>query len=323
MERDFMGLSSKQPLAVVKEEIPDAIMDSGSGVPWPFMNKGSALPHFMPFKAGQDDRTKKMASVPASSPGFTPVNSAAEIQSNSFSNPSLANSGQNLVGTALKQQFLAGVPLAVPSSVGPIVGVTEPWYNFKASTARGQMTIFYAGTVNVYDDISPEKAQAIMLLAGNGSSICLNQSPQQVQAPSPKPVVATSDLVSNQPINSQPNTDPPAHTGPGSASNSNDETVANKTSGVSTAPVGKPEPQRIVSSLSPIPLTTMIPSAVPLARKASLARFLEKRKERVMSIAPYSCENRPRESRGVENNEASLSATSVTTAGSASAGRES
>ena len=34
--------------------------------------------------------------------------------------------------------------------------------------------------------------------------------------------------------------------------------------------------------------TPMMPSAVPQARKASLARFLEKRKERVMSTAPYN-----------------------------------
>ncbi|GAB4840439.1 hypothetical protein Ancab_021206 [Ancistrocladus abbreviatus] len=62
MERDFMGLNSKEPLAVVKEEIAEAPSDSGngcSGVPWSFMNNVSAAPHFMPFKTGQEDRTKK------------------------------------------------------------------------------------------------------------------------------------------------------------------------------------------------------------------------------------------------------------------------
>nr|GEW19727.1 hypothetical protein [Tanacetum cinerariifolium] len=32
-----------------------------------------------------------------------------------------------------------------------------------------QLTIFYRGMVNVYNDMSPEKAQAIMFLAGNGT----------------------------------------------------------------------------------------------------------------------------------------------------------
>ncbi|XP_028106132.1 uncharacterized protein LOC114305242, partial [Camellia sinensis] len=32
------------------------------------------------------------------------------------------------------------------------------------STGSSSLTIFYAGTVNVYNDISPEKAQAIHVL---------------------------------------------------------------------------------------------------------------------------------------------------------------
>lgn len=38
--------------------------------------------------------------------------------------------------------------------------------------SKGQLTIFYAGTVNVYDDvpIDNDKAQAILLLAGDGEN---------------------------------------------------------------------------------------------------------------------------------------------------------
>ncbi|KAL9255380.1 TIFY 6B-like protein [Drosera capensis] len=304
MERDFMGLSSKETLAVVKDEIPDSPIDSGTGVTWSFMNKGPANPQFSVFKTSQDDRTKKVTSAPTSYPGFAPVHSAGEIK--------------NSAGTTIKQQFLTGLPLTVPSCVGPIVGVTEPWYNFKASATRGQMTIFYAGTVNVYDNISPERAQAITLLAGNGSSMPFNQR-VHVQPHSPKPAPA-SDVVANQPLKSQSSIDPNVlHSGSGS--NGNDDAAAIKTSGVPASPVGKPEPQRIISSFSPIP-TTMIPSAFPQARKASLARFLEKRKERVMSVAPYSCEKKPLGSSCAGNNEASLSATSATNSGSASVGKE-
>ncbi|KAL9265305.1 TIFY 6B-like protein [Drosera capensis] len=307
IERDFMGLSSKETWAVVKDEIPDSPIDSGTGVTWSFMNKRPANPQFSTFKTSQDDRTKNVTTAPTSSPSFAPVHSVGEIK----------NSG----GATIKQQFLTGLPLTVPSCVGPIVGVTEPWYNFKASATRGQMTIFYAGTVNVYDDISPERAQAIMLLAGNGSSMPFNRR-VHVQPHSPKPAAA-SDVVANQPLKSQSSIDPNVlHSGSGS--NGNDDAVAIKTSGVPTSPVGKPEPQRIISSLSPIPLTTMIPSgeAVPQARKASLARFLEKRKERVMSVAPYSYEKKALGSSCAGNNEASLSSTSTTNSGSASVGKE-
>ncbi|XP_068658296.1 protein TIFY 6a-like [Aristolochia californica] len=34
---------------------------------------------------------------------------------------------------------------------------------------KGQLTIFYGGTMNVYDSVPIDKAQAIMLLAGQSS----------------------------------------------------------------------------------------------------------------------------------------------------------
>ncbi|KAL9254941.1 TIFY 6B-like protein [Drosera capensis] len=312
MERDFMGLGKQEQLAVVKEEVSDPPLDSGSGVPWSSMNKGSATANFMPCKNSQDDRTKKVASIPTSS-GFVSVNSAGGMQRNSFSKPDFNISAQ----TALQQQFLAGLSLGLPSPAGQIVGVTEPWYNFKASNGRGQMTIFYEGTVSVYDDISPERAQAIMLLAGNGSSVTFNPKNQH-QATGPNP----GDKTGNQPLNSQPCADPATIVHSGSVSNSSDEVIGNKPTGVTIAPVVKPGLQRVVSSLSPVPLTSMIPSAIPQARKASLARFLEKRKERMMSVAPYSCEKKPHESCAAANSEASLSATSTTTVGSASPDKE-
>jgi len=67
----------------------------------------------------------------------------------------------------------------------------------------------------------------------------------------------------------------------GSGSTSTEEIMPAKTSGVATTPVSKPEPQKAAAMLPSA-------SAIPQARKASLARFLEKRKERVMSVAPYN-----------------------------------
>ncbi|GLJ10344.1 hypothetical protein SUGI_0126550 [Cryptomeria japonica] len=52
------------------------------------------------------------------------------------------------------------------------MGASNPAAQSGASAVAGkqhpstQMTIFYEGTVNVYDDIPPDKAQAILMLAG-------------------------------------------------------------------------------------------------------------------------------------------------------------
>nr|AEP60134.1 JAZ3 [Vitis rupestris] len=350
MERDFMGLSSKEPLAVVKEEIIEGGKDSaftkGSGIQWPFSNKISALPHFMSFKTAQEDKSKKVASDSLVTSGFDPSNKcpAGEMQKavnpdrqggsfavtaypvqhdshlmnhhphdvkmfpvsnqtisvsmgNPFFKTHFAAAGQNMVGAALKQQLLGGIPVSAPHgilpSAGSFAGITEPWNNFKTSGSPTQLTIFYAGTVNVYDDISPEKAQAIMFLAGNGASMAsrMGQPRAQVQTPASK-LAAGDGVLANQPMNISPcsglsspisvSSHPVAQSGSGSTST--EEVLAAKTTGVSATPVTKLDSPKILS----VAATPMMPSAVPQARKASLARFLEKRKERVMSTAPYN-----------------------------------
>lgn len=300
-----MGLSSKEPLAVVKEEIIEGGKDSaftkGSGIQWPFSNKISALPHFMSFKTAQEDKSKKVASDSLVTSGFDPSNKcpAGEMQKavnpdrqggsfavtaypvqhdshlmnhhphdvkmfpvsnqtisvsmgNPFFKTHFAAAGQNMVGAALKQQLLGGIPVSAPHgilpSAGSFAGITEPWNNFKTSGSPTQLTIFYAGTVNVYDDISPEKAQAIMFLAGNGASMAsrMGQPRAQVQTPASK-LAAGDGVLANQPMNISPcsglsspisvSSHPVAQSGSGSTST--EEVLAAKTTGISATPVTK------------------------------------------------------------------------------------
>ncbi|GMP59309.1 hypothetical protein CsSME_00022636 [Camellia sinensis var. sinensis] len=161
----------------------------------------------------------------------------------------------------------------------------------KSSEAPPQLTIFYAGTVNVYNDISPEKAQAIMFLAGNGASNKA-QPRAQVQVPTSKQT-GGDGVLGNQPTNNTPpnsglsspisvSSHPVGQSGNGLTANG--EMMAAKPNGVSTTPLSKIDPPKI----GPLAANTMIPSAIPQSRKASLARFLEKRKERALNSAPYN-----------------------------------
>ncbi|OMO99792.1 Tify [Corchorus olitorius] len=317
MERDFLGLKSKDSLVVVKEEVNnDGYKEIGfakrSGVQWPFSNKVPAVPQMMSFNFAQGDKTKKVGSDSLVSAGFMPIatSDAAEVQaiSVSASNPFMKNhfaaAGQHMPVATMKPQLLGGIPVTTPQSVLPTlssaVGSTESWKSAKASGSPAQMTIFYAGTVNVYDDITPEKAQAIMLLAGNGASMASNVAhPKvQVQTTISKPVQVDS-VPANQLVNTQLSCGLPSplsvssHIGgqSRSGSTSTDEQMVCKTTGTPASPVSKVEPQKVVNTVGSVSATSMIPS-VPQARKASLARFLEKRKERVMSAAPYSLGNK-------------------------------
>ncbi|KAK6931623.1 Tify domain [Dillenia turbinata] len=261
---------------------------------------------------------------------FPVSNQVISVPMNSpFSKPHFANSCQNLPNPATKQQLIGGLcamsSRSVLPPVGSVAGVTETWNNFKPAGPSAQLTIFYAGAVNVYDDITPEKAQAIMFLAGQGASMASNG----VKVPEPTLKLSAGDGVHiTQPISTPPcsalsspisvTSHPIAQTRSGASSN--EESVPTKSIGVSAAPVIKDAP-KISSSGGPV-TATMVPSAVPQARKASLARFLEKRKERVMNAAPYNLNSKSSDCLATVSNCASLNASSAEGPGSLLAAKE-
>ncbi|XP_030468139.1 protein TIFY 6B-like [Syzygium oleosum] len=349
MERDFLGLS-----AVKEETGGDACGDSESnkgspGMRWPFLNKVSAVPHRMSFKAAQDEKTKKV-SEPIVSSGLThlPVADAydssrrrtvVEVHSSfnrhrqggspfsltscsqqshprdarvlplsnqgipasmgdPFFKTHFAATGQTLPGGMTRQKPPGGVLVSAPNSdhltAGSTMGTAEPWKTIKPTVPPSQLTIFYAGTVNVYDNISPEKAQAIMFLARNGVPMASKTSQAKCFVQAPTAANSAGDHVDlNQPttqpfsslssplsVSSHPT--PQSQGGPAGK----DESKEGNSKVVGTP--SKLDAPKMVSVMGSIASTAMVPSAIPQARKASLARFLEKRKERVMSVAPYN-----------------------------------
>ncbi|XP_024994316.1 protein TIFY 6B-like isoform X2 [Cynara cardunculus var. scolymus] len=269
MERDFMGLNSRA--TVVKEEaLKEPVFSISSDVRWPFSNGFEA---FNNHQLGEIQSanflqlhhdTKQAVPVSMSSPFFR----------------------HHLAGASVNPQLFGGVPVMSPHLVLPSTGsffapTTESCS--KAASASAQLTIFYGGMVNVYDDISPEKAQAIMFLAGKGAFVAAANGPQpRGQAPTNP---AGDAVYMSQPISTQPCSavsspmSVSSHPVPQSTANKSE---AAKRIGGSTTPVTQMDTPRVMSSFR-----QARQSAVPQARKASLARFLEKRKERVMASVPY------------------------------------
>ncbi|KAF5184873.1 Tify 6b [Thalictrum thalictroides] len=216
---------------------------------------------------------------------------------NPFFKTHAATTKHNFTST-MRQQPLGGTPITIQHSHVPNAGSVSGTVDQRNTImeAFNQLTIFYGGSVNVYDDISPEKAQAIMFLAGNGSSVNpKTTSPaSQVQASISRSIggdsfqgnqflTTSSCLSSPMSVTSQVNTQS------GSGSNGADELRAIKSQSALTAPSNLSEPP-VLTALVGSNAATMIPAAaaVPQARKASLARFLERRKERVMNKNPYN-----------------------------------
>jgi jasmonate ZIM domain-containing protein len=99
---------------------------------------------------------------------------------------------------------------------------------------------------------------------------------------------------------------------PKSASSSNIDSTVPK----SVMPLRSQPPSTHPVTLAATTAEAIMPRAVPQARKASLARFLEKRKERVTTVAPYSSGKSPIESNdtvgsSIENSKSSLTGITI------------
>ncbi|CAL1369431.1 unnamed protein product [Linum trigynum] len=196
-------------------------------------------------------------------------------------------------------QPLGGVPVAtpipvVPASTSSVIGTTEPRNTPKFSGSSAQLTIFYAGSVCVYDEVSPEQAQAVMSMARrSGPSPSRNNKPASTPASQMQPAVQTSLVMDHHFAANKFSKTPPVSSMPSPISVSSS---TSSESGTARSLVSSPnihfEPSSIQTSScgGPAPIAVGLPQQVriPQARKASLARFLEKRKERVSSASPYS-----------------------------------
>ncbi|XP_042963818.1 protein TIFY 6B-like isoform X3 [Carya illinoinensis] len=321
MERDFLGLSSKNVSAShVKEEANDDSNNSvhmrGSGMQWSFSNKISAGPQFLSFGTSQEARPRKTQQESLASSGFMTISTADVFNINQQPYSGIIQEkypqnqrnavalgttvlqshhfpmGQNVVGSTIKPQPLRIVaPVSLLPSTDSIVGTTGLRNASKSSGAPAQLTIFYAGSVRVYDDITAEKAQAIMLLAGMGSSPSYHKTLSTAQEPSPHDGVIknqshTTPLFPGLPNPLSLSSQACSQSGVGASRTNELETV--KPIEASSFPPNHLVTSKVVSWVECAGKTLIPTVGLPQARKASLARFLEKRKERVMHMLPYN-----------------------------------
>ncbi|XVF09427.1 hypothetical protein REPUB_Repub07fG0092000 [Reevesia pubescens] len=274
------------------------------------------------FDGRQSHRSQEVRIVPVSS---HPNQTITVSMSTPLLQSHLASTGLNIIGNVVNPQPFAGVPImAPPVSVVPpsssIIGTTDLRNATKSSGAPSQLTIFYAGSVCVYDDVSPEKAQAIMLLAGNGSSAAQSKMGPMTQAQTPIQQPCTADaFVGNNCSTMSSLSGLPSplsvitHVSlqPGGGSSGTNELTSGTWIGALSSTSNQPEPPKLVNSVGSA-ATTLIPAvAVPQARKASLTRFLEKRKERVTNTSPYNTSKKSPHSGPLGSDSTSFSVTSA------------
>ncbi|KAJ0987214.1 hypothetical protein J5N97_005570 [Dioscorea zingiberensis] len=213
-----------------------------------------------------------------------------------------------------------GIAALNSPAAGCTGGALAPRIMSKPSAMSAQLTMFYAGAVNVYNDIPPDKAQAIMSLASKVASDVVNSRFEKTPLLAPIEVMMvdgmSTDETQTQILNHKMPNCPmlpilksvTSQTGPHSCSGSGiaNDFPCSKATEIVVPSRQNDIPKIITNSSVPNVTRPIVQRAVPQARNASLARFLEKRKERVSNASPYTCPSKASEGiPGLEENNSS------------------
>lgn len=215
------------------------------------------------FRKAQDGQEHATSGMAAQTAFGSPISTPTATSESSYQASLPSSSSWSPINSQLQPSFL---PQAAAISSRP---------NPSSRQSTAQLTIFYCGNVNVYDDVPADKAQAIMLLAGNSWSSNFYKSPALPVEKETAPLRVRACVSPAPP--------------------SSNITTANNMASSALRGLSSPAPSPSLATASlpamtPRPLEAKPQGAakrplagieLPHARKASIARFLEKRKDRV------------------------------------------
>ncbi|KAJ1696461.1 hypothetical protein LUZ63_004973 [Rhynchospora breviuscula] len=266
LEKPLSELTEEDIAQVTREDCRRFLKERGMRRPsW---NKSQAIQQVISLKAllegrpGAADPPVSSFLLPSKSPcAPTPSHDAPSSEKNDTS--SSAGQVPPLPKEPLPSPYrrrdpiLPSLPLidAVPTPPRP-----PPDNRPAAESPPGQLTIFYEGQINVYEGVSPDKAKAIMQLAESSENYDSATMPAQLCL-LPPPRFPASFV---EPGGSTPSTPPVSSIFPPSP------TGAMKFPRIS---------QESTEEARPPPRENYQPEG-PSSRKASLQRYLEKRKDR-------------------------------------------
>ncbi|XP_010479277.1 PREDICTED: protein TIFY 6A isoform X2 [Camelina sativa] len=161
MERDFLGVGSNLYPKTVKEETNQDLAPSRGMMEWSFSSKSCSAPQILSFGTSHQDRCRTSVSDHLLPCGDTDVNRRTYYSS--VQNKKTFLGGKSFINGFLNDQTLRGSPTMAP----PVSVFQAPTTIRCSSNPTGsppdQLTIFYAGSVSVYQDISPEKLDIAMI----------------------------------------------------------------------------------------------------------------------------------------------------------------